>query len=415
MLIKTNSNRIYSYSPSTNRILPNAHEGEEIDYVHFGISDEFNFSRIGMYTIEITQECNLRCKYCCYSGAYANRRKHNGSTISYQNLERCVEFIKAHTPDDVPVVYVSFYGGEALLCRDKIKWLMSELSSRCGDRNFEFSISTNGLLLDEDTVDWICHTPNLYLSITIDGDRVMHDKNRVTSNEHGSYDIIIDNLRLFKRKYPDLFVNRIRFLSTLKSITDLIPLNDFWMSSDLLRENRPQHISTIIPNFEKGEHPSVDKRKFENVYEVALSHLKSGKDDILTDELRNLTKVIKRRSYRPLESVTTLQTCINVPESCFVSSDGKLYVCERFCTQYSIGNLETGIDKELSREICMAYIARKNHICSNCWARRICRKCPIGLNFTESQYKEYCECEKMQLQLALKYFCEVLEYERGIN
>ena len=71
----------------------------------FELSNEYDYSQIGIYTIEITQQCNLRCKYCCYSGEYHNRRKHNNSEISWETLEQCITFIYEHC-GNVPKIFV---------------------------------------------------------------------------------------------------------------------------------------------------------------------------------------------------------------------------------------------------------------------------------------------------------------------
>lgn len=386
-----------------------------MDYgsVKYDVSPYYDFSHIGIYTIEITQNCNLRCSYCCYSGDYYGRRAHNNSEISIENLERCVRFIMAHTPSMLPVVYVSFYGGEALLCIDKIKWIISELILRCPKWNFEFSISTNGLLLSETVVDWISSTPNLYITVTIDGDKIMHDKNRISVSGTGSFDIIIQNLSSIKNRHPDLFKERIRFISTVKSISDLIPLNDFWMNSGLLRDNRPQHISSIIPNFDKGDSVSFEPDKFERIYEMGFEHYCHGIEDILTDELHNLIKTVKHRDYILQTSPHSLTTCINTPESCFITAQGKLYVCEKFCEIYELGFLNSGFDISKCEKLNRMYIERKNTFCGNCWARRLCRRCLVGMNFNDIQFNQYCLNEKMQLKLALKYHCELLEFKHN--
>lgn len=380
----------------------------------FELSNEYDYSQIGIYTIEITQQCNLRCKYCCYSGEYHNRRKHNSSDISWETLEQCITFICKHC-GNVPNIFVCFYGGEALLQRHKIEWTIEELTNKLSHKSFEFTISTNGLLLNESTIDWICKTPNLNVTITIDGDKIMHDKNRVNASGEGSFNTIMKNLRLFKNKNPELYKQRIRFISTIKSIKDLIPLNNFWINNDLLRDNRPQHISSIIPNFKKGDSVSTDKATFTQVYDTGLTHIQNGNEDILTDELYKLIKVVKRRNYQPLEKNQTLTTCINKPDSCFISSNGDIYVCERFCNDFKIGKIGTGINQMLCNSINEKYIHRKNKYCGKCWAQRLCRRCAIGLNFDENQFLQYCENEKMQIELALKYFCELLEFKHYIK
>ena len=414
MEIRTESNRTYSYNPISNKLSTNLDMGDISLSTQFELDNEYDFSQIGIYTIEITQQCNLRCKYCCYSGEYHNRRKHNGYDISWETLEQCITFICEHC-GNVPKIFVCFYGGEALLQKNKIEWTIAELTNKLSHKTFEFTISSNGLLLNESTIDWICRTPNLNITITIDGDKIMHDKNRVNASGEGSFNKIMKNLRLFKDKNPELYKERIKYISTVNSIKDLIPLNDFWMNNDLLRGNRPQHISSIIPNFEKGDTVSIDKTKFRQVYDIALNYIRNGVENILTNELYNLIKTVKNRNYQPLQDILTFSTCINKPDSCFISSKGKLFVCERFCNDFNIGYIETGIKKKLCKTINDKYIYRKNKYCGKCWAQRLCRRCAIGLNFDENQFLQYCENEKMQIELALKYFCELLEFKHHIK
>lgn len=413
MEFTTRSNRTYYYDPISNR-LSTKQDMDDFDMpTTFELSDEYDFTEMGMFTIEVTQQCNLRCKYCCYSGEYSKRRQHNVAEISMEDLKSCIEFITRHC-GDIPKIFVCFYGGEALLCKDKIEWFIQNLKDKLPYNEMEFSISTNGLLLSESVMDWICEEDDIYLTITIDGSKAMHDKNRVTSSGQGSFESIYGNLKLFSEKYPTLYKDRVRFISTVKSIEDLIPLNKFWMEDRLLKSNRPQHISSIIPNFEKGESVSTDKEKFERVYELGMSCIREGKENILTDEIYNLIKPIKWRSYKRYESVNKITTCINSPSMCFISATGDLFACERFCTDFKIGTLKNGIDRSLCENINKQYLQRKNTYCSKCWARRLCRRCPMGLNYTDIQFSWYCDNEKMQIRLALRYFCEILEYRRGI-
>lgn len=414
MQVRTNSGRNYFYSTSSNRLSTRLCEESNCAPIHFDASSEYDFTRIGMFTIEITQECNLRCSYCCYSGEYSNRRKHNSTILSSEDMVRCVDLICEHSASEVPIIYVAFYGGEALLCLEKIEWLIKSLTIRGKDINFEFSISTNGILLTPQIIDKLCSVPNLFITITIDGNKEMHDKNRKTSSGKGSFDVIMSNLRDFKTRYPIVFKNRVRFISTVKSIQDLIPLNDFWINHEILFENRPQHIACIIPNFEKGDKVSDNKQKYERVYDLAIESIQNGCENILTDELYNLIKLVKNRNYSIQPNPLVLSTCINIPNSCFISSEGNLYACERLCPPLKMGTIYTGFDAEKCDELNQRYIRLKNKYCGTCWARRLCRRCAVSLNFTEEQFTQYCQNERMQIELALRYFCELLEIKRGL-
>lgn len=312
-----------------------------------------------MYTIEVTQACNLRCKYCCYSGIYDRRRTHQDVELSDDNLYKCVEFIGQTMDVSSPYITICFYGGEALLSKQKIERIISILRQNYSNTNFVFSISSNGLLLTESNIKWICETPNLKVVITIDGDKAMHDKNRVTASNRGSFDIIIRNLTKFKELYPELYLQKVQFISTVKSISDVIPLNEFWMNNDLLKDNRPKHISSLIPNFSQGENISLNELSFESFFQAAFDSFINNRNDILTDELNRYINVIKHRTLTNIASIQRFTTCIHEPYSCFITANGVLYVCERFCQEHYIGDLNSGIDKNRCIELNSSFTDRK--------------------------------------------------------
>lgn len=159
--------------------------------VHFKAPTSIDASRITMFTIEMTQQCNLRCSYCCYSGKYKDRRKHNAKDISYETMRNTIKYIKEHYDKNAEEITVCFYGGEALLAIKKVKWIMTELLSIFKDK-VRFSFSTNGLLLTEKVIDWLGNMQNALVNVTIDGNKLMHDVYRRTVSGNGSYDIIIN-------------------------------------------------------------------------------------------------------------------------------------------------------------------------------------------------------------------------------
>lgn len=407
----------YYYSSKDNRIRPlsceykEQHEGKHA-YVS---SDEYILNRISMFTIEVTQQCNLRCKYCCYSGAYDDRREHSSNRLSTIDTYKCVDFIGDNIDKDSPQITICFYGGEALLAKDTINTIIQELKTRFPLINFVFSISSNGVLLNKSNIDWIAITPNLQIVITIDGDKLMHDKNRLMIDGSGSYDRIMHNIKLFYDNYPDLYYEKVHFISTVNSIRDLIKLNTFWMDHELLKHNRPRHISSIIPNFSKGETIKSDEKSFVAFYEAAINSYFNGEENILTDELNRFINIIKHRHLSITAPTQEFITCMHKPYSAFITSEGNIYVCERMIADNHIGTLDAGIEPNKCKDLNMRFTARKNAHCSSCWAKRLCRICAMNLNNTEEQFIQYCESERMQLKLALQYYCEILEHNNCVN
>lgn len=414
MLFKTRSGRKYSYSPLTNKIKlwENNSLCEDMSMVSYREATDYSYDKISMFTIEMKQQCNLRCKYCIYSGDYESRRSHNELAISDAVIRRLINFIATHADKSAPVITVCFYGGESLLQLKKILKIIAELNPF--NLSFEYTISSNGVLLTEETIERICSVPNLKVTITIDGDKLIHDANRVFPSGKGSFDIVMKNLKKFKDLHPLEYDNRVQFLSTVDSILRLHDLSIFWEQNQILCNHRPVHISSIIPNFHKRDlrdETSLLKNQIV-IYEEALPLLLKGEENILTDELKRLIGIIDHRDFFELPKQQRFITCCHNPYSCFITSSGQLYICEKFNEDFSVGTLETGFDEDALRNINKLFTKRKNSHCSKCWAKRMCRICATNINHSLTEFEWYCNQERQKLQLALKYYCEIQEYKQ---
>lgn len=81
---------------------------------------EYSLERcIGTIALQVTQGCNLRCKYCAYSGSYDNR-VHSSKRMSKEIAFKAIDFLFDHSIDR-DRVSLGFYGGEPLLELDLIK------------------------------------------------------------------------------------------------------------------------------------------------------------------------------------------------------------------------------------------------------------------------------------------------------
>lgn len=414
MRFKTRSGQNYNYSPLTNkiRLWEDNCLYEDITPVSYSEIFDYSFDKISMFTIEITQQCNLRCKYCIYSGDYDNRRSHSEKIFPRVAIPSLINFISEHADKSVPVITICFYGGEALLQKENINSIIKELD--CLDLSFEYSISSNGVLLSEETIAWICSIPNLKVTVTIDGDKLIHDTNRVFPSGQGSYDIVMANLERFKRLYPQEYDDRIQFLATIDNISRLSELSMFWEYNAIIAMHRPVHISSIIPNFSNNGYTidSVSLLKEQlAIYDLALLSYLKGEENILTDELKRLIGIIEHRDFFELPKRQRFFTCCHNPYSCFISSSGNLFVCEKFNSNFIVGDIQKGFVKSALKKINDLFIERKNSHCSKCWAKRLCRICATNINHSVSEFEYFCNRERQKIQMALKYYCEIHEYE----
>lgn len=400
------SNRIGIWTPEK--------DNEVNPVVHFKAPTSIDASRITMFTIEMTQQCNLRCTYCCYSGNYRDRRAHNAKEISYETLQTTIEYILGHYDKSVDEITVCFYGGEALLARKKIEWVITELLSIFKDK-VRFSFSTNGLLLTENTIEWLGNMPNVLVNVTIDGNKYMHDAHRQTVSGSGSYDVIIKNLRLFKTKYPEFYRDNVRFLSTVYSWNDVLKLAEVWDDEPATGGHYPIHISHIIPDFDDDTR-TYDTWEVKNrFYRQAFEDYKRGNRDILSGCFQKLIDMVDNRNYLKLKSELNIQTCYQGLFSTFINVDGDLYACEKFCGALNVGNVREGIDENKTFSLLQQFTERKNHLCSSCWAQRFCRMCMTSLNYTEDEIKKMCDMERDTIDLALRYYCEYKDWVKSTN
>lgn len=141
------------------------------------------------FTILVTEDCNLSCKYC-YEG---NNKKNSymDSNIADHVVDFIIKEVKK-SPEDKRPLQIVFHGGEPLLNFDIIKYLDNQISNLITDRQIIYDMTTNGTILNDEIKNFIKEKMGL-LSISIDGTKESHDKNRVFSNGTGSYDLVIKN------------------------------------------------------------------------------------------------------------------------------------------------------------------------------------------------------------------------------
>lgn len=155
-----------------------------------------NFTR--HLTMQVTDDCNLRCTYC-YEHAKTHQR------MSWDTAKKFIDMILASDERtkpylqsrNCPGVILDFIGGEPLLEIDLISDIcdyfieQAILLDHPWAKRFRFSMSTNGTLYFNERVHRFIqkHKSHLSMSITIDGTKEMHDKCRIDENGNGSYDV----------------------------------------------------------------------------------------------------------------------------------------------------------------------------------------------------------------------------------
>jgi uncharacterized protein len=301
------------------------------------------------------------CEYCFASkGDYQGDRQLMPAAVAL----RAVEYLAEHSGSRVNIE-IDFFGGEPLMNLDVVKETVAcgrEIGKKAG-KNFYFTITTNGTLLDRENIAFINEEMDNVV-ISIDGRKEVHDAIRCDRTGRGSYDRIVPQARdLVNTRGGKSYFIRGTFTSANKDFSrDVMHLADLGFKEisvepvvgkgDLLFINEAD-VPEIISEYEK----------FALEY---LACLRGGKDFRLYHFDVNLYKgpcIYKR-----------LAACGAGTEYLAVAPDGKLYPCHQFVglEDFIMGDIYEGIiNKQISADFQNSNILTKKK-CRDCWAKLYC-------------------------------------------
>ena len=150
-------------------------------------------SRTMHLTVCTTMSCNFACKYCLETGYLRNTSMKK--EVQEASLNFFDHWIETHEIERLQVVW---FGGEPLLAPEVILSLSEHMIRVADSRGirYEACVYTNGYLLDEKMLRLLEHCRVNMVRISIDGSKRFHDEMRVLKNGKGTYETIMNNLRI---------------------------------------------------------------------------------------------------------------------------------------------------------------------------------------------------------------------------
>lgn len=154
----------------------------------------YDFTSLHMFVV--TRRCNQRCSYCHASSMSKNAGKQYD--MDRATARRCVE-LAFQSPS--PGIKIEFQGGEPLLNFEILKEIVeyAEELNQTAQKELAFVVCTNLLDLDQLEMNFI-KSKGLYVSISLDGPREIHDTYRITQSGIGSYAAVVKNLAILMRE-----------------------------------------------------------------------------------------------------------------------------------------------------------------------------------------------------------------------
>ena len=147
--------------------------------------------------LHVAHTCNLNCEYC-----FASQGKYHGerALMSFEVGKRALDFLIENSGTRRNLE-VDFFGGEPLMNWDVVKELVSyaRVQEKIHNKNFRFTLTTNGILIDDDVIDF-CNKEMSNVVLSLDGRKEVHDRLRKDYQGKGSYDIIVPKFQEFVKR-----------------------------------------------------------------------------------------------------------------------------------------------------------------------------------------------------------------------
>lgn len=137
--------------------------------------------------LNVNTGCNLSCTYCYKEDLDIPSA---GRKMAFDTARESIEMLLRESPDEARYNIV-FFGGEPLSNLPLIKEVVAYCEPRFAElgKELSFVMTTNATLLSNDTIDWL-DEHRFGLSISIDGPKAIHDRNRLTVGGRGTYETV---------------------------------------------------------------------------------------------------------------------------------------------------------------------------------------------------------------------------------
>ena len=346
--------------------------------------------------LHVAHTCNLNCSYC-----FASQGKYHGdrTLMSFEVGKRALDFLIENSGKRRNLE-VDFFGGEPLMNWDVVKQLVQYARSveKEHNKNFRFTLTTNGMLIDEDVIEFANkEMSNVVLSL--DGRKEINDLKRVDYAGNGSYDKIVPKFKqLVESRGGKGYYMRGTFTHANPDFTkDVFHMADLGFT-ELSME--PVVSSADDPAALTKEDLEIVKEHYEILAKEMIKRNKEGRGFTFYHYMLDLTEgpcVYKR-----------ISGCGSGTEYMAVTPWGDLYPCHQFVGDeaYKLGDIWNGVTNDDLREEFRSCNAYSRPDCKDCWAKLYCSGgCAANAYHASGSirgiYEPGCELFKKRIECAI--------------
>jgi len=313
--------------------------------------------------LNVNTGCNLSCTYCYKEDLQTPAR---GERMNFSVASRSVDLLlqQAEARDSISIV---FFGGEPLTNMPLIRQVVEYAERRVAEtgKRVEFSLTTNATLLTPELVDFF-DAHRIGISISMDGPKVIHDRNRRSVGGKGTYDVVVKKARLLLERYRSKPIGARVTLTAGTTEVEAIHAH--------LREELGFHEVGYAPVTSSNSAAfalSADEltavhAAFERLGRQYLDHAIQGRNNGFSNMHQLMTDLHEgRRKSLPCGAGVGLLA---------VDRSGGLNLCHRFTGSELplFGNVDSGIDAQRLGEFLGRAADRTGTHCATCRIRNLC-------------------------------------------
>lgn len=359
--------------------------------------------------ISLTDQCNLRCRYCIYSEEYEYTKEKSNKYLDMSTANKIVKFylgfIKEAIEQNPTRIYnISFYGGEPLL-NLKVMLKIIDSFNKVYPRRFQYNVTTNGLGLTLDVCKEL-EKRHVNILVSLDGPKEENDRLRIDLKKKGSFDRIINNLKIIKNALPDYYASKMGIAAVYDYRTNIIRTNQYFGEECGSKKLPPikivNRVSDINTNYYSKFSKEEKKTYFNQLNELKKEYVKGILNNRANNSYLNILFsmnymmiMLRKRAYDLLPADIPIGGSCFPGQKLFIETDGKFNICERVNGSHSFGNVDEGINMQKVAEILLTY---KKEILRNCVSCPITKICPYCfMNFEQESDFQYdsLKCKNM--------------------
>lgn len=357
--------------------------------------------------LQVTQECNFKCRYCSFATDNDIERNHEKIQMNWEIAKESIDFLYKHS-SNVEKVTISFYGGEPLLNFPIIQKSVVYAEKLFKTKRIKYVMTINGSLLTDDIVDFIS-SYDFNISISFDGYESIQNKHRLfADNGKGSFDAVYSKVKRFKERYPSYFDEHIFIHSVLFNDESRSEVIDYFSEAFKMQKEK---INVQAADLKGVDYILSNYGHYNTVKSELEETIRQRDDDVKLFSF--IDKSIIKGAWHHNGP------CIPGRHRLFVDVAGNFYPCEKCINDkyLSIGNLQDGFDfKKIYEYLNIGLLT--NEECQKCWCSRLCDICAIRCydveksEFSRDTKLRICDSEKQRSLEFLKTY--VSKEEEGI-